>query len=330
MRLRRVGLAVAALLLGTAAGERLPLRSAFAGADPSALFADGALWLYPTSDGTHLDAWSSRDFTHWRDRATLLRREDIGWLEPGRQLWAPHMQAANGRYYLYYAVGPQQPLPSRIGVAVCATEAGPCRDSGRPLIDGADAGTVSARRAPCADGMAPTGDGRFHFEAIDPMVFVDPASGRRLLYAGGSNGATLRIWELAPDLVTAVRELPVDQPPCFTEGVWMHERNGTYYLSYSSGHWDREDYSVRYATASTPLGPWTYRGVILHADARFKGPGHHAFVRDPRSGEWLIAYHRWEHERGDGPYHDRRHVALARVRYRPDGSIAPIDMERDR
>ncbi len=329
MRRARAGLLAAALLL-LGAQDRPPVRSVFEGADPSALFADGELWLYPTADGLHLDAWSSRDLRHWRDRATLLRREDVRWIGPGRQLWAPHMQAANGRYYLYYAVGPQEPLPSRIGVAVCDTEAGPCRDSGHALITGADAGAVTARPAPCPDAMPPTGSGRFHFEAIDPMVFVDPQSGQRLLYAGGSNGSVLRVWELAPDMVTAVRELPVAQPPCFTEGVWMHERGGTYYLSYSSGHWDRADYSVRYATAPTPLGPWTYRGTILHADARFKGPGHHAFVQDPRTGEWLIAYHRWEDERGDGPYHDHRHVALARVHYRADGTVAPIDMESGR
>ena len=325
---RMLGAMLAMLLLG-AADRPLPSHHLFAGADPSVLVDRGTVWLYPTRDGLQLDAWSSRDLKHWRDRAVLLRRADVSWIEPGgpdRRLWAPHMAAANGRWYLYYAVGPQEPLASATGVAVCDTPAGPCRDSGRPLLDGRDSTTRLGARPPCADGMAPTGSGRFGFEAIDPMVFRDPRDGAAYLYAGGSNGSTLRVFRLAPDMVTVAAEVPVAQPPCFTEGAWMHERGGTYYLSYSSGHWDRSDYSVRYATAPGPTGPWTYRGTILQADARYKGPGHHGFFRDPRSGEWAIAYHRWEHETGDGPYRDLRQVALAPVHYRADGTIEPIRM----
>src|SRR3546814_5845385 len=79
----------------------------------------------------------------------------------------------------------------------------------------------------------------------------------------------------------------------------MHERDGIYYLSYSHGRWNDATYSVHYATAPGPTGPWTYRGVILTTDGTYKGPGHHSFFRDPRDGGWRIAYHRWE--RQDGP-----------------------------
>lgn len=326
----RLSLALAALLLGSAAPEARLGSTLFAGADPAAMVAAGRMWLYPTGSGDRLHAWSSADLARWRRaRGALIKREDIAWIAPdeGRLLWAPHMTAANGRYYLYFSVGPQGARPSKIGVAVCARPTGPCRDSGRALIDGSDAERVAARPSgACADGMPPTGDGRYKFEAIDPMVFVDPKSGQRLLYAGGSNGSTMRVFALAPDMVTITREIAVEQPPCFTEGPWVHLRDGVYYLSYSSGHWDRSDYSVRYATAASPTGPWTYRGTILKSAGRYKGPGHHAVVRDPRSGDWLMAYHRWEGMAGDGPYRNaQRQVAIARVVHGADGSIAPID-----
>ena len=302
---------LAAALIGLAAatpsgGQQFA--SIIAGADPDALFTGGRMWIYPTGSADRLAAWSSRDEKHWRRRGDLIRMTDIRWAgaDGARQhyLWAPDMLAAHGRYYLYYALGPQGPTPSRLGVATCARPQGPCRDSGRPLLTG--------------------GNG---FEAIDPMVFIDPRSGRRLLYAGGSAGATLRVYELGADLVSIAREVPVDQPPGFTEGVFMHERQGIYYLSYSHGHWDRSDYSVRYATAPTPTGPWTDRGTILQGDARFHGPGHHAFLRDPRTGGWLIVYHRWEAVTGDGPYHGDRRVAIQPIRYRADGSIEPVRMD---
>jgi beta-xylosidase len=298
--------AAAALAAGTAVAQRVA--SVFDGADPSALFVGGRLWVYPTGKGDALAAWSSPDERHWSRPVTLIRRAEIGWIATDgatkHQLWAPDMLAANGRYYLYYAVGPQDPTPSRLGVALCTGPAGPCRDSGRPLLTG--------------------GNG---FEAIDPNVFIDPRDGKALLYAGGSAGATLRVFELGRDLTSIGRELPVTQPPGFTEGVFMHRRNGIYYLSYSHGHWNRSDYSVHYCTAPSPTGPWTYRGIILQGDAHFKGPGHHAFVRDPRTGKWLIVYHRWENVTGDGPYTRSRRVAIQPIRYRADGTIEPIRME---
>jgi beta-xylosidase len=309
----RLALALTLALAGVAgAAAADPVPSLFAGADPYALVDGGNVWLYPTDDGTKLNAWRCRykAGTGWRcdDAATILRQQDIGWIKadgaPAHALWAPDMLHAHGGYYFYYAVGPQRPTPSRIGVAICRSATGPCTDSGKPLVTG--------------------GAG---FEAIDPEVFIDPKTGTALLFAGGSAGATLKVWELGADLVSIKRELTTPQPPLFTEGVFLHQRDGIYYLSWSHGHYDRADYSVHYATGPSPLGPWRYRGVLLQSDSRFKGPGHHAFFQDPKSGDWYIAYHRWENQSGDGPYAGQRRVAIQRITYLPDGEIAPISME---
>lgn len=304
----RVASAAALALALAAAGPIQAGGYSFAGADPDVLVTPGQYWLYPTGDGASLEAWSSSDLRTWKPLSLLIRKRDIAWMKDGARvhyLWAPHMQYANGKYFLYYAVGPQNPTPSRLGVAICSAPQGPCIDSGKPLLTG--------------------GNG---FEAIDPEVFVDPQSGKAYLYAGGSAGATLRVFELGPDMETIAREIKVDQPPGFTEAAFMHYRNGLYYLSYSSGRWNTAGYSVRYAISSSPIGPWTYEGVVLHSDATYKGPGHHAFFQDPRDGQWYVVYGRWEHETGAGPYRDERKVAIARVVYSSAGLIEPIDMER--
>lgn len=287
----------------------------FAGADPDMVAACGRWWVYPTDAGTPpadpaaraFYAWSSPDLQQWTRSAPLLRMSDVRWItaDGAREhgLWAPSLAAANGHYYLYYAVGPQNPTPSRLGVAVGDRPDGPFVDSGRPLLTG--------------------GTG---FEAIDPMVFVDPKSGTAYLYAGGSAGATLRLFELKPDMTEIAREIPVATPPEFTEGAFVHERNGLYYLSYSHGHWNGPDYSVHYATGPSAIGPWTYRGPILVADATHQGPGHHAFAENPATHDWFIAYHRWDRDPGPGPYQGSRHVAIERIRYAPDGRILPIAM----
>jgi len=290
--------------------------SQFQGADPHAIVIDNELWIFPTGgpDGTwkadRFGAFSSSNLKAWRSRGTLIKRDEIGWIgdDGAREhfLWAPAVATRAGKWYLYYSVGPQHPTPSRIGVAVADRPEGPYRDSGRPLIGKAEEDTTP-------------------FEAIDPMIFTDPKSDRTYLYAGGSAGARLRIWELAPDMISIRREVRVQQPRSFTEGAFMHERNGTYYLSYSHGHWNAGDYSVHYSTASSPIGPWHYRGRILSSDARHQGPGHHSFVQSP-SGEWMVVYHRWDQQAGPAPFEGERQIAIDRVRYERDGSIAGIVM----
>ena len=311
MKMRLLG-ALALALAGTA-GAHNP---EFQGADPHAMFIHGELWVFPTGGpggswaADRFGAFSSRDLRTWRSRGVVIRRDDVRWIRDDGAaehfLWAPGVATARGKWYLYYSVGPQNPTPSRIGVAVADRPQGPYRDSGKPLVTGG----------------AYAGGG---YEAIDPMVFVDPRSHKAYLYAGGSAGARLRVWELNRDMVSLAREVPVEQPPQFTEGAFMHERAGTYYLSYSHGHWNGPDYSVHYATAASPTGPWTYRGAILTSDARHQGPGHHSFVRTP-GGAWLIVYHRWEQPSGPAPLKGERQVAIDRVRYAADGTIRPIVM----
>lgn len=305
--------AMAATLLGLlgaagaaiAGGPPLP----FDGADPDMEAHDGRYFIYPTNSGggDRLYAWTSDDLRQWTRGAELIRLDQIDWIDddgaPRHSLWAPDMVQANGRTYLYFSVGPQNPTPSRIGVATCASLEGPCTDSGKPLVTG--------------------GNG---FEAIDPAVFTDPASGTTYLFAGGSAGATLKAWVLETDMVTIEREVAVETPPHFTEGAFMHLRDGVYYLSYSSGSWKHDSYQVHYATAPGPTGPWSYQGIILQSDTRFKGPGHHAFLQDPSTGEWAIAYHRWEGKSDAGPYRGSRSVVVQAISHRPDGTIAPIEM----
>lgn len=109
----------------------------------------------------------------------------------------------------------------------------------------------------------------------------------------------------------------------------MHHRDGRYYLSYSHGSWQHASYSVHYAMADSPTGPWQYRGPLLGSDARRKGPGHHSFIRLPGTDDWRIVYHRWENQTGDGPYRGSRKLCIDGIEYLPDGGIRPIRMTGD-
>jgi beta-xylosidase len=281
------------------------------GADPHAVVVGDTVWVYPTwSDdrrGHRFFAFSSTNLTDWERHGPILDFKDVSWINDDGSdrhfAWAPGVLEKDGKWYFYYSVGPQTPTASRIGVAIGESPAGPFRDSGKPLP------------------MIQKG-----FEAIDPMAFTDPKSGKTYLYAGGSAGATLRVFEMNPDLVSFAREIPVETPPQFTEGAFMHCHDGRYYLSYSHGGWRDASYSVHYATSDSPTGPWNYQGAILTSDATRKGPGHHSFIDDPRNGDLLIVYHRWENQTGDGPYKGSRQTCIDRVEYDANGLIKPIKM----
>jgi len=296
------------LALGSALG--FAANPIMVGADPHAEVIDGKVWLYPTfySGSLSFRAFESSDLKNWREHGPILDFKDIPWIrEDGRRRhapWAPCLASKAGKFFFYYSVGPQSAQhPARIGVAVADTPAGPFKDSGKPLLTG--------------------GNG---FEAIDPFVFHDEASGIHYFYAGGSDGSTLRVFELNDDMISFRREVPVETPPKFTEGACIHHHAGRYHFTYSHGGWRDASYSVHYATSPTPTGPWEYKGPILLSDGTHKGPGHHSVIRFPGADDWLIVYHRWNNREGDGPYQGTREIAIDRLRHNEEGLLQPVTM----
>ncbi|MCW1887053.1 family 43 glycosylhydrolase [Luteolibacter flavescens] len=284
------------------------------GADPHVIAVGKNYWMYPTESRSRrpvFAAYRSTDLRTWHREGTILELDKVPWVKedgaPWHGAWAPAMAEKKGRYYFYYSVGPQNPTPSRIGVAVGNSPSGPFKDSGKPLLTG--------------------GDG---FEAIDPMVFTDPANRKSWFYAGGSAGSKLRVFEMADDMVSFKREVEIEQPKHFTEAPFMHVHERTYYLSYSHGRWNDSSYSVHYATGKSPSGPWEYRGQILSSDEKHQGPGHHAFVQDPATKDWFIVYHRWETSRKEPPFRGTRKIAVEKIEYDAKGLIRPIKMSDGR
>lgn len=279
----------------------------FPGADPDVIEARGRYWIYPTyGRNSTFSVWSSPDLKEWEKGPEIFDLKTIPWLaelkRPRLGAWAPGITEKDGTFYLYYSVGPQSPgFPSVIGVATATAPDGPFQDSGKPLLTG--------------------GNG---FEAIDAMVFRDPKTGSHYFYAGGSDGSRLRIFELDETLMSFKREIRTRTPEHFTEGPFMHLRNDTYYLSYSHGRFNGPDYSVHYATSTTPAGPWTYQGRILESDATRKGPGHHSFITTP-DGDYIV-YHRWESGDAGFPIKGERQIAIEKISYDTQGKVQRIKM----
>lgn len=274
------------------------------GADPDVLLIDNKVWLYPTTgDRDKFYAFSSATLADWPSRgAVVFSIDSVPWMPAGKWAWAPGVYQKNGMYYLYYSAGPK---PSYIGVASSTSPAG-------PFINRS------------IDGPLLADYGQSGFEAIDAMVFTDPQTGKTYFYAGGSAGSKLRVFELNPDMISFHHEITVNTPYLYTEGPFMHYRNGIYYMSYSHGYYKDDSYSVHYSIASSPTGPWTYQGALLVSDYQHKAPGHHSFLYNAAMDEWYVFYHRYNDQTGPGPYSGSRQLCIEHMHYNPDGTIAPI------
>ncbi len=265
--------------------------------------ASPAIWS-PFLKHTFLDAFSSPDLVAWTRHPRVLDVKDVRWA--AYAVWAPSAIEQDGRYFLFFGANDikNDRQHGGIGVAVSDRPEGPFRDAiGNPLI-----GSI-------VNGAQP----------IDQMVFRDDDGTCYLYYGGWKHCNVVR---LAPDLTSLIpfadgtTYKSITPSPDYVEGPFMLKRGGVYYLMWSEGEWTGPLYSVAYATGSSPLGPFTPRGKIMQQDPRVaRGAGHHSAICIPGTDQWYIVYHRRPLGETDG---NHRQVAIERLRFREDGTIAPV------
>ncbi|HEY9048508.1 MAG TPA: family 43 glycosylhydrolase, partial [Ohtaekwangia sp.] len=111
-------------------------------------------------------------------------------------------------------------------------------------------------------------------------------------------------------------------PESYVEGAFMFIRNGKYYFMWSEGGWGGPDYSVAYAIADSPFGPFRRIGKILQQDPSVAtSAGHHSILHIPNSDQWYIVYHR----RPLGETHPNHRVTcIDHLYFDAQGHIKPV------
>lgn len=269
---------------------------------------DDRFWIYPTYSAPYdeqvfLDAFSSPDLVQWTKHSRILDTNAVTWVR--RALWAPAVVRKNGRYFLFFGANDIQNdrQYGGIGVAVANQPSGPFVDYlGRPLVD------------------------RFHNGAqpIDQFVFHDRDGQYYLIYGGWRH---CNIARLQPDFRafepftdgTVFKEIT---PEGYVEGPFMFLREGSYYFMWSEGGWTGPNYSVAYAIAKSPLGPFKRIGKILQQDPNIAtGAGHHSVIQLPGQDIYYIVYHRRPLGETDG---NHRVVCIDRMEFDDQGLIRPV------
>ncbi|MFI6761275.1 family 43 glycosylhydrolase [Micromonospora sp. NPDC050417] len=241
------------------------------------------------------------DAGEWTHFPSLMRPEQVfSWATPARAYAGQVIQGVDGRYYWYVPINERDSPASdkfAIGVAVSESPTGPWTDhAGGPII---------SQRVPTANNI----------HNIDPTILVDGTAPNQRVYLWWGSFSQLRMLELRQDMKT-----PVGTPRSVTgltgffEAAWAFKRGGTYYLAYAGNNagptspCTPANYHacIAYATASSPEGPWTYRGTVLRpVSSTTSHPGILEF-----NGEWYFAYHTAD---ATGGGHFRRSVAIDRL-----------------
>jgi len=305
-------------------------------ADPSVHIFNGKLYIYPSHDwesgipendnGDHFNMKDYHVFSlddvmngELTDHGVVLDSKDIPWA--GRQLWDCDVAYKNGKYFMYFPLKDKNDI-FRIGIAVSDKPEGPFIPKDNPIK-----GSYS----------------------IDPAILED--NGTYYMYFGGLWGGQLqryrnnkalenavlpegddpaicsKIVKLSDDMLEFAEEprdvviLDENGEPLtagdterrFFEASWVHQYNGKYYFSYSTG----DTHLLCYATGDNPYGPFTYQGVILTPVVGWTT--HHSIVE--YKGKWYLFHH------DSVPSGGRtwlRSLKVCELLYHPDGTIQTI------
>ena len=235
--------------------------------DPTVLFHEEKYYLYPTGDNRGYDVYISQDLVNWQKGPRVFKSS-----EPG--VWAPDVfyNKVDRMFYLYYTVN------GRIGVA----------KAGRPDALFEDQGTLIDR-------------------AIDAHMFVDD-DGRYYLYYVEYPGFRIHVQPMAsplrkkgdPGYLIQATDPWEKKQAALTEAPWMLKHRNVYYLLYSASGADSQEYAIGYATAKSPLGPFTKYGgnPIMQKGGNIFGPGHCSVTKASDGQLWMVYHQQKNGSRG--------------------------------
>lgn len=258
-------------------------------ADPSARVApDGRLYLYGSKDeapdhycSNRYDVLSSSDLMHWR-----LNRNALHW---NTIIYAPDAAYKDGKTLIYF----EDPAGNEF-VAEGDTPYGPFKDA--KVIEGP--------------------------KQIDPAIFIDDDGQAYYFYGQFSAKA----YKMNPDLRTldlgSYAEGFADEAGHgFHEGSYVFKRGQYYYLVYADISRNHRPTCIGYSMATSPLGPYTYKGVIVdNAGCDPAVWNNHGSVIEYK-GKWYVLYHRATH----GCVAMRK-ACIEEIKFNEDGTIDEVEM----
>lgn len=274
-------------------------------ADPAALVQGDTVYLYTGHDeakpneGYTMRDWlvfSSKDMKTWTPHGAKLKVGDFKWAKA--DAWASHVAEKDGKFYWYVAVEHDNSRPGKaIGVAVGDSPTGPFKDA-------IGAALITAQMTP---------KGKISWEDIDPAIFTD-SDGTSYIYWGN---VRCYVAKLKPNMIELDGPIMDVEVPNFTEAPYLHKRGDVYYLTYATSFPEK----VAYATAPSPTGPWTPRGLL--AEVAGNSNTIHQSIIEFKS-RWYFIYHNGAVPAPNTGGSFRRSVCIDYLYFNADGTMKSV------
>lgn len=288
-------------------------------ADPAPFTVDNKVYILTgrdeasaTTNDFIMNEWQIFEATNpnpaggtWTLHRNIARPNTVfSWADAGGAYASQIVRGRDNRYYLFASARQRGGAsdPFSIGVGVSNSPTG-------PFTDAHPSGPIISQRVPVANNI----------HNIDPSVLVD-TNGRVYVYWGSFN--QLRGVELGSDMTSVIGQpVSVNSLTGFFEAPWFMKRGNTYYMIYAANNAGPNSpctptsyhACIAYGTASSPLGPWTFRGVILDVvSSTTSHPGVYEL-----NGNHFLVYHTAD---ADGGGHFRRSVAFDALKFDDNAS----------
>ena len=249
--------------------------------DPSVIRAnDGYFYLYATEDIRNTPIHRSKNLVNWELVGTAFTNETRPTFEPRGGLWAPDINEVNGKYHLFYSMSVWGgEWTCGIGVATADKPEGPFTDR----------------------GMLFRSNGIEVQNSIDPFYIEE--EGKKYLFWGSFRG--LYAIELSDDALSVKPGAEKRQVAGTAyEGVYIHKRNGYYYMFASIGSCCaglNSTYTTVVGRSRDLFGPYldkqgrsmmeNHHEVVIGKNEQFVGTGHNSeIVQDSKGQDWIL-YH---------------------------------------
>ena len=301
---------------------QLPVLGDYFAHDPSTMIKDGSrYYVYRTSQG--IAGKYSTDLRNWTYSGQVFPGNPPAWTTnavPGFTgfFWAPDCAYFNGRFNLYYCCSIFGTRNSAIGLVTSPSLTSPVWT---------DQGKVVQSDATFSNPNTDTTS----FNCIDPSILVDTNGNVWMSYGSYSDG--ILVAQIDPttgkrlnpaSLGTKVASSTATFNANTTEGSYLYQRNGFYYLFLNYGGCCSgidSTYNIRVGRSASPTGPFLDRSsvnmlpgggtMLLESTARFIGPGQAAIMND--NGTNWFTYHYY-----DGNNNGTATLGLARLYWSAD------------
>lgn len=243
--------------------------------DPFIMLHNNKYYAYGTHSDSGIEVYISDDLKIWEKQPRLALSKEDSYAD--RWFWAPEIYyiKEKKKFFMYYSAD------EHICVAESDSPLGPFKQTvKKPMLDG---------------------------QAIDNSLFIDNDGTPYMTFVRFVDGEGVpgnSIWtvKLEGDLETVqpntlIPSLQVTEAweniwPRVVEAPFIVKHKDKYYMSYSANSYESPFYGVGYATADSPMGPWTKyeKNPILQKPSGLQGVGHSAMFTD-KDGNLKIVFH---------------------------------------